>query len=32
MTIDLEAARRYLVDTEIRVAGQTIYATPELRS
>jgi L-alanine-DL-glutamate epimerase-like enolase superfamily enzyme len=28
---DLAAARRYLVDTEIRVGGKTLYATPELR-
>ncbi len=30
MTIDIEAARRYMVDTEIRVGGKTIYATPDL--
>lgn len=28
--IDLAAARRYLVDVEIRVAGKTLYATPAL--
>jgi L-alanine-DL-glutamate epimerase-like enolase superfamily enzyme len=28
---DLEAAERYLVETEIRVAGKTVYGTPELR-
>lgn len=28
---DLEGCRRYLVDTEIRVGGKTIYETPELR-
>jgi L-alanine-DL-glutamate epimerase-like enolase superfamily enzyme len=28
---DLDGCRRYLVETEIRVAGKTIYATPELR-
>ncbi len=28
---DLEAAKRYLVDVEIRVAGKTLYRTPELR-
>lgn len=31
VTIDLDAAARYLVDTEIRVGGKTIYATPTLR-
>lgn len=31
MRIDLEAARRYLVETEIRVAGDVLYRTPELR-
>ncbi len=31
MTVDLEAASRYLVETEIRVGGKTVYATPELR-
>ncbi len=31
MTIDLEAARRYLIDTEITVDGQVLYRTPELR-
>jgi L-alanine-DL-glutamate epimerase-like enolase superfamily enzyme len=30
MTLDLEAARRYLVDVEITVAGKTLYKTPEL--
>lgn len=30
MTIDIEAAKRYLVPTEIRVKGETLYATPEL--
>lgn len=28
--IDLAALRRYLVDTEIKVGGQTLYATPAL--
>ncbi len=28
---NLEAARGYLVDTEIRVGGKTLYSTPELR-
>ena len=31
MTIDLDAARRYLVDTEITVGGNVLYRTPELR-
>ncbi|MGB3329597.1 MAG: mandelate racemase/muconate lactonizing enzyme family protein [Thermomicrobiales bacterium] len=31
MTLDLEAARPYLVETEIRVRGQVLYRTPELR-
>ena len=31
MTIDLDAAQRYLVETEITVAGRTLYRTPELR-
>lgn len=31
MRIDLRAARRYLVETEIRVAGGVLYRTPELR-
>lgn len=31
MEIDLDAARRYLVETEIRVAGKVLYQTPELR-
>ena len=31
MDIDLDAARRYLVDTEIAVGGQVLYRTPELR-
>ncbi len=31
MTIDLEAARRYLVPVEIRVGGEMVYETPELR-
>lgn len=31
MTIDLDAAERYLVPTEIRVGGRTLYETPELR-
>jgi L-alanine-DL-glutamate epimerase-like enolase superfamily enzyme len=30
MTIDIEAAKRYLVPTEIRVNGRTLYETPEL--
>jgi L-alanine-DL-glutamate epimerase-like enolase superfamily enzyme len=30
MTPDLEAARRYLVETEIRVGGRVLYRTPEL--
>lgn len=30
MQIDLEAAKRYLVDTEIRVSGTMLYRTPEL--
>lgn len=29
---DLEAAKQYLVDVEIRVAGKTLYQTPELRA
>lgn len=29
---NLEAAKRYLVDTEIRVGGKTLYRTPELRA
>lgn len=28
---NLDGARRYLVETEIRVGGKTIYATPDLR-
>ena len=28
---DLEAAKRYLVETEIRVVGRTLYRTPDLR-
>lgn len=28
---NLDGARRYLVETEIRVGGKTIYETPELR-
>jgi L-alanine-DL-glutamate epimerase-like enolase superfamily enzyme len=28
---DLDGCRRYLIETEIRVAGKTIYSTPELR-
>lgn len=28
---DLDGAKRYLVDTEIRVGGKTLYQTPELR-
>jgi len=31
MTIDVEAARRYLVPVEIRVGGKVVYETPELR-
>ena len=31
MTLDLAAARRYLVETEITVAGRVLYRTPELR-
>ncbi len=31
MEIDLEAASRYLVETEIRVGGKVLYRTPELR-
>ncbi len=31
MTIDIEAARRYLVPVEIRVGGELVYETPELR-
>lgn len=27
---DLEAVRRYLLDVEIRIGGQTLYSTPEL--
>jgi L-alanine-DL-glutamate epimerase-like enolase superfamily enzyme len=30
LDIDRDTVRRYLVDTEIRVAGATIYRTPEL--
>jgi len=30
MTLDLEAARPYLVETEIRVRGEVLYRTPEL--
>jgi L-alanine-DL-glutamate epimerase-like enolase superfamily enzyme len=30
MTLDLEAARRYLVDVEIVVRGNVLYRTPEL--
>jgi L-alanine-DL-glutamate epimerase-like enolase superfamily enzyme len=30
MTIDFEAARRYLLDVEIAVGGKTLYRTPEL--
>jgi L-alanine-DL-glutamate epimerase-like enolase superfamily enzyme len=29
---NLTAAKNYLVETEIRVAGKTLYATPELRA
>ena len=32
MTIDLDAAARYLVDVEIRVGGNTLYETPILRA
>jgi L-alanine-DL-glutamate epimerase-like enolase superfamily enzyme len=28
--VDREALTRYLIDTEIRVAGQTVYRTPAL--
>jgi L-alanine-DL-glutamate epimerase-like enolase superfamily enzyme len=28
---DLDGCRSYLIDTEIRVGGKTIYSTPELR-
>ena len=31
MTIDLDAAARYLVDVEFRVGGTTLYTTPVLR-
>jgi L-alanine-DL-glutamate epimerase-like enolase superfamily enzyme len=31
MSLDHDAAKKYLVDTEIRVGGKMIYATPELR-
>jgi L-alanine-DL-glutamate epimerase-like enolase superfamily enzyme len=31
ITPNLEAAKRYLVETEIRVGGKTIYETPELQ-
>lgn len=31
MTIDIDAARRYLVDVEIRVGPEVLYQTPELR-
>ncbi|MGI8484795.1 MAG: mandelate racemase/muconate lactonizing enzyme family protein [Thermomicrobiales bacterium] len=30
MQLDLNAARRYLIDTEIRVGGKVLYRTPEL--
>jgi L-alanine-DL-glutamate epimerase-like enolase superfamily enzyme len=30
MTLDLAAAKRYLLDVEIAVAGKTLYRTPEL--
>jgi L-alanine-DL-glutamate epimerase-like enolase superfamily enzyme len=30
MTPDLDAARRYLVETEIRVGGRVLYRTPAL--
>jgi len=30
MRVDVSAARRYLVETEIRVAGRVLYRTPEL--
>ena len=30
MQLDLEAAKRYLVDAEIRVGGKILYRTPEL--
>ncbi|MGI8485907.1 MAG: enolase C-terminal domain-like protein, partial [Thermomicrobiales bacterium] len=30
MQIDLEVAKKYLVDTEIRVGGTMLYRTPEL--
>ncbi len=29
--IDLDAARRYLLDVEITVSGRTLYGTPELK-
>jgi len=32
MTIDIDAARRYLVDVEIRVGPEMLYRTPELTS
>jgi L-alanine-DL-glutamate epimerase-like enolase superfamily enzyme len=28
--INLDAVRKYLVDVEIKVSSQTLYATPEL--
>jgi L-alanine-DL-glutamate epimerase-like enolase superfamily enzyme len=31
MTIDLDAARRYLVETEITVGGNVLYRTPDLQ-
>jgi L-alanine-DL-glutamate epimerase-like enolase superfamily enzyme len=30
MTPNLEAAKKYLLDVEIRVGGKTLYKTPEL--
>jgi len=29
-TVDVEAIRRYLVQAELRVAGQVLYRTPAL--
>lgn len=29
---DIDGARRYLLDTEVRVGGKTLYRTPELRN
>jgi len=31
VTLDLDAARHYLVEAEIRVGGKVLYQTPELR-